>query len=226
MARTHGALPAPSSRRTTRQRASSAKVPRNSPSQATEASRIPPSESGEATGLSSPAPQPRYETRRPPTTLGATTSHPKSLGESSRASEPPADSELPSDMSSSRLSDRYHLEHLMTPREFFYPKVALDFYQSMTTCGVRSPTAIHFTIDERYGVLEAKQIVEALHIPFEPNDPSIFHQWFPVSQRDMVHILSRGTSTNSVLLWKELPPGMLLLDVVLYSNLFPLQYLV
>ena len=31
------------------------------------------------------------------------------------------------------LLQRYHLEHLMTPRDFFYPQVALDFYQSMTT---------------------------------------------------------------------------------------------
>ncbi|KAL6328796.1 hypothetical protein AAG906_003813 [Vitis piasezkii] len=34
------------------------------------------------------------------------------------------------------LLKRYHLEHFMTPHEFFYPKVALDFYQSMTTRGV------------------------------------------------------------------------------------------
>ena len=26
------------------------------------------------------------------------------------------------------LLQRYHLEHLMTPREFFYPRVAMDFY--------------------------------------------------------------------------------------------------
>ncbi|RVW64285.1 hypothetical protein CK203_052286 [Vitis vinifera] len=57
-------------------------------------------------------PRLRYETRRPPTTLGATTSRPESSvphppakraktsgpGESSRASEHPTDSELPSDM--------------------------------------------------------------------------------------------------------------------------------
>ena len=34
------------------------------------------------------------------------------------------------------LLQRYHLEHLMTLRDFFYPKVALDFYQSMITCHV------------------------------------------------------------------------------------------
>ncbi|KAL6344348.1 hypothetical protein AAG906_037930 [Vitis piasezkii] len=44
----------------------------------------------------------------------------------------------------------------------------------------------------------------------------------------MIHLLSDngplGTSTNSVLLRNELPPGMLLVDVVLRSNLFPLQH--
>ena len=45
------------------------------------------------------------------------------------------------------LLQRYHLERLMTPKEFFYPKVAMDFYQSMTTRDVRSPTTIHFSID-------------------------------------------------------------------------------
>ncbi|RVW63846.1 hypothetical protein CK203_055620 [Vitis vinifera] len=35
------------------------------------------------------------------------------------------------------LLQRYHLESLMTPKEFFYPRVAMDFYQSMTTQGAR-----------------------------------------------------------------------------------------
>ena len=103
----------------------------------------------------------------------------------------------------------------MTPHEFFYPRVALDFYQSMTTCGVPSPTSIHFTIDGRHGILKARDIAEALQIPFKLVDPFVFRQWSLVSQRDMVHILSRGTSTDSILLWKELPLGMLLVDVVL-----------
>ena len=42
----------------------------------------------------------------------------------------------------------------------------------------------------------------------------------------MVRILSKGTSIDSILLRKELPPGMLFVDVVLCSNLFPLQHLV
>ena len=36
-------------------------------------------------------------------------------------------------INSFHLLQRYHLEHLMTPRDFFYPCVALDFYHSMTT---------------------------------------------------------------------------------------------
>ena len=92
----------------------------------------------------------------------------------------------------------------------------------MTTHGVLSHTAIHFSIDGRHGVLEARHIAEALQIPYEPENPSAFRQWSPVSQRDMVRILSKGTSANSILLRKELPPGMLLVDVVLRSNLFPL----
>ena len=92
----------------------------------------------------------------------------------------------------------------------------------MTTRGVSSPTSIHFIIDGHHGILEARDIVEALQIPFELIDPSVFRQWSPVSQRDMVHILSRGTSTDSILLRKEFPPRMLFVDVVLHSNLFPL----
>ena len=61
----------------------------------------------------------------------------------------------------------------MTPREFFYPRVALDFYQSMTTRGIPSLTVIHFSIDGRHGVLEARHITEALQILFELVDPSV-----------------------------------------------------
>ena len=42
----------------------------------------------------------------------------------------------------------------------------MDFYQSMTTQGTQSPIAIHFSIDGRQGILEAKHIAKALHIPF------------------------------------------------------------
>ncbi|KAL6346215.1 hypothetical protein AAG906_027969 [Vitis piasezkii] len=38
----------------------------------------------------------------------------------------------------------------------------------MTTRRVRNPNVIHFTIDGRHGILGARHIAEALHIPYEP----------------------------------------------------------
>ncbi|KAJ9691548.1 hypothetical protein PVL29_013660 [Vitis rotundifolia] len=96
----------------------------------------------------------------------------------------------------------------------------------MTTQGAQSLTAIYFTIDGRQGILEARHIAKALHIPFQPEDPTQFRQWSPISQRDMVRILSRGTSRESSIRRKELPSGMLLIDVLLWSNISPLQHLV
>ena len=96
----------------------------------------------------------------------------------------------------------------------------------MTTQGAWNPTAIHFSIDGRQGILEARHIAEALHIPYELVNPADCQEWSPVSQWDMVRILSMETFGDSVLLRKELPPRMLLVDVLLQSNLFPLQHLV
>ena len=114
----------------------------------------------------------------------------------------------------------------MTPRDFFYSRVALYFYQSMTTHRVRDPTVIHFTIDGRHDILGARHIAEALRIPYEPVRPADYREWAHPSQSDMVRILSRGTSTRSFLLRKELPPSMFLLDALLCHNIFPLQHMV
>ncbi|RVW82032.1 Pol polyprotein [Vitis vinifera] len=121
---------------------------------------------------------------------------------------------------------RYHLEHLMTLRDFFYSRVALDFYQSMTTHCVRNPTIIHFTIDRRHGILGAKHIAEALRIPYEPARPEDYRVWAHPSQSDMVHILSRVTSARPYLLRKELSPSMFFIDALLRHNIYPLQHMV
>ncbi|RVW39889.1 Pol polyprotein [Vitis vinifera] len=89
---------------------------------------------------------------------------------------------------------------------------------------VRNPTLIHFTIDGRQGAIGARHIAEALRIPYEPVTQADFREWSSFSQRDMVRILSRGTSTASVLTRRELPSGMLLIDVLLRANIFPLQH--
>ncbi|RVW61850.1 putative mitochondrial protein [Vitis vinifera] len=134
-------------------------------------------------------PSRRYETWRPPITLGASSSRAKKSGsrppkkkarECPMVTQPPIEgnldcrarpfhSELCFDIATFRLQlelrdsfhllQRYHMEHLMTPRDFFYPHIALDFYQSMTTHQVRDPTIIHFTIDGRH---EERSFLEAL----------------------------------------------------------------
>ena len=114
----------------------------------------------------------------------------------------------------------------MTLRDFFYPRVALDFYQSMTTHCVRDPTIIHFTIDRRHGILGAKHIAEALRIPYEPARPEDYRVWAHPSQSDMVHILSRVTSARPYLLRKELSPNMFFIDALLRHNIYPLQHMV
>ena len=96
----------------------------------------------------------------------------------------------------------------------------------MTTHRVRDSTIIHFIIDGCHGILGARHIVEALHIPYEPMSPTDYREWAHFSQSDMVCILSRGTSTRSFPFRKELPPSMFLLDVLLCSNIFPVQHMV
>ncbi|KAL6310955.1 hypothetical protein AAG906_007795 [Vitis piasezkii] len=113
---------------------------------------------------------------------------------------------------------------LATPVDFFYLHVALDFYQSMTTNQVRDPTVIHFTIDGHHGILGARHIAEALHIPYEPARPEDFRAWTHPSQSDIVHTLSRGASSRHYILRKELPPSMFFIDALLRHNIFPLQH--
>ncbi|RVW44285.1 hypothetical protein CK203_070981 [Vitis vinifera] len=77
----------------------------------------------------------------------------------------------------------------------------------MTTRGVPVPASILFTIDGRQGILGARQIAEAFHIPYAPADPTAFRRWAPLSEWDMVRILSRGTSSQRTIFRRELPQG-------------------
>ena len=92
------------------------------------------------------------------------------------------------------------MEHLLAPRDFFYPWIAMDFYQSMTTNQVRDPTLIHFTIDGRHGILGARHIAEGLKIPFEPTQFNNFRAWTNPTKLEMVRTLSRGVANRSHLL--------------------------
>ena len=63
------------------------------------------------------------------------------------------------------LVQRYHLEPFMEPRRFYYPWVVIEFYHMMTSRRDANPTALHFSIDGRPGILQASDITAALHLP-------------------------------------------------------------
>ena len=63
---------------------------------------------------------------------------------------------------SMRLITHYSLLPFMTPRQFYYPRVVLQFYHSMTSRGAPSPLELRFSVDDRPGVLRAADISAAL----------------------------------------------------------------
>ena len=123
-----------------------------------------------------------------------------------------------------RLVQRYSLLPFMTPWQFFYPRVVLEFYHTMTSRGVSDQMQLWFSIDGRPGILRAADITTSLGLPVVLANSMDYRQWPQPSPKEMVHSLSRDTAVGSILLRRQLPPQMLLIDHVLRSNLFPLQY--
>ena len=59
----------------------------------------------------------------------------------------------PRSRASMSVITQYSLLPFMTPRQFYYPWVVLQFYHSMTSRGLPSPLELRFSIDGRQGVL-------------------------------------------------------------------------
>ena len=78
---------------------------------------------------------------------------------------------------SMRLIMLYSLLPFMTPRQFYYPRVVLQFYHSMTSRGVPSPLELRFTIDGRQGVLRVADISAALGLPAELANSGGYQDW-------------------------------------------------
>ena len=112
----------------------------------------------------------------------------------------------------------------MTLRQFFYPWVVIEFYHTMTSRRVPRPTAIHFSIDGREGTLQAADIAAAFHFPAAPANSVNYRLWPHPSYSEMVCIISRDVTAESILFRRQLPPSMLLIDHILRSNIFPLQH--
>ena len=67
-----------------------------------------------------------------------------------------------------RLIEDYSLLPFMTPRQYYYPRVVLQSYHSMTSRGSDSPRELQFSIDDRRGVLRAADISAALGLRIPP----------------------------------------------------------
>ena len=127
---------------------------------------------------------------------------------------------------SMRLIRQYSLLPFMTPRQFFYPWVVLQFYHNMTSRGVPSPLEIRFSIDGHPGVLRAADITTTLGLPVVLANSTDYRLWPQPSRREMVRCLARDTTAEPILFHRQLSSRMLLVDHVLRNSLFPLQHYV
>ena len=124
------------------------------------------------------------------------------------------------------LIENYSLLPFMTPRQFYYPRVVLQFYHSMTSQGAPSPLELRFTIDDQSGVLRAADISATLGLQAMQANSGVYREWPQPTQREMVRILAQDTTARPVLFWRQLAPQMLLIDHLLRTSLFPLQHYV
>ena len=138
----------------------------------------------------------------------------------------PAFSKAPELQDSMLLVQRYHVDPFMTPRRYFYPQVVIKFYHTMTSRCEANPTALHFSIDGRPGILRASDITAALHLVVVLVNVADYRQWPHPSTREIVRLLSMDATSGTILFRRHLQQRMLLIDHILRSNLFPLQHIV
>ena len=127
---------------------------------------------------------------------------------------------------SMRLIEDYSLLAFMTPRQYYYPRVVLQFYHSMTSRGSDSPRELQFSIDDRRGVLRAADISVALGLRIPSANAEGYRDWSHPPHREMVRALARDTTVGPVFYRRQLPPQMLLIDHLFRTSLFPLQHYV
>ena len=127
---------------------------------------------------------------------------------------------------SMRLIEHYSLLPFMRPRQYYYPRVVLQFYHSMTSRGVSGPLELQFTIDDRLEVLRAADIAAVLGLHIPPANTEGYRAWAHPPQWEMVRILARDITARPVLFRRQLPPQMLLINHLLRTSLFPLQHYV
>ena len=138
----------------------------------------------------------------------------------------PAFAKNPELRDSMLLVQRYHLEPFMVLHRYYYPRVVIEFYHTMTFRREANPTALHFSIDGRPGILQASDITDALHLPVVLANAVDYRLWPHPSIREMVRLLSMDAIGGTILFRWHLLQRMLLIDHILRSNLFSLQSIV
>ena len=98
-----------------------------------------------------------------------------------------------------RLIQQYSLLPFITPRQFYYPRVVLQFYHSMTSRGVLSPLELRFSIDDRPRVLRAVDITAALGLPAVMVNSAGYREWPQPSHIEMVRCLAQDTTAGPIL---------------------------
>ena len=93
----------------------------------------------------------------------------------------------------------------MEPRRFYYPRVVIEFYHTMTSWREANPIALHFSIDGRQGILRASDIIAGLHILVVHENATGYRQWPHPSTREMVLLLSMDATRGSILFRRHLP---------------------
>ena len=124
------------------------------------------------------------------------------------------------------LVQQYSLGPFMTPRQFFYPRVVIEFYHTMASRREPNPIAIHFSIDGRPGILRSSDITTTFNLSVVLANSTAYRKWPHPSPREMVRLLSGDTTADTILFRRQLPPRMCLIDHILRYNLFLLQHIV
>ena len=93
----------------------------------------------------------------------------------------------------------------MTSRHYFYPRVVIEFYHTMTSRREANPTDLHFSIDGRLGILWASDTTAALHLPVVLANAADYRQWPHPSTREMVQLLSMDATIGTILFRRQLP---------------------
>ena len=101
---------------------------------------------------------------------------------------------------------QYSLLPFMTPRQFYYLRVVLKFYHTITSWGIPSPLEIRFRIDGRPGILRAADIIATLGLPVVLANSTDYRRWPQPSQREMVRCLARDTTAGPILFRRQLAP--------------------